>query len=919
MGRHPPVDEAMDFNGNGRDEANPSGSEAGNHNEHRGDDPSRVGQSLPADIRQNGQPTLGEEITAPLWEEFEALGIHVRRSEPVFPPRPGYGAAGTPYVVRANLFLGRLVDEALHQYNVTISPEPTPKAAYREIMTKLLSENQHTDFDGRFSVYDDGDSLFTAGALPFDTKEFEVPLSAGGDEKMDRKYKVMINHAATISLLQLRMLLAGYPTDIPAQALVVLDTVLRDVFNERNDMECVVIDKKDRTLGVDAWKGLYLSIRPTQNCLSLIADVSSSVFVQPLLLIEFVQKILKIDAVDRNLTKPEYDKLLKALRGVRIQVTHRDNRRRVWSKKKDNRRQLSTYRVAGLSVNPTNDLSFESKVGVTTTVIDYFREIYGLELKYKYLPCVNAGSEQDPIYFPIEVCKIAPKQCYQKKLEGSQFSTPRKSAWIHPEAEQSCPQIVEQRQYKQTKRANEFDLEFDGNLTTVAARVLLPPNLKYDDSVSQKTWFPLDGYWNMKDKKVINGAKIRNWACLNFCEDLSKEDIKKFCFKLAEMSRITGLDFADLKLPIFTARPDRVEDGIRRCYQEAKNKLRDQKIDLLLAILPDKKDSLYGNIKRICETDIGLVSQCCRRSRVLVNNNQILANIAIKINAKVGGRISVFDDVQKSLPVVSNKPTIIFGAHVSHPSVVDGSTGPSIASVVASQDWHEVSKYNGVVRAQGHTEEIGGLEDIVKELLHAFANESKEKLQQLIFYRDGISEGQFNRILEKEIPAIEKAWNALYDNEKPQITFVVVQKRHKLRLFPVDDNYKIRSAKKKIVEPGTVVDSEICHPAEFDFFLCSQSGGIKGPRRPVRYLVLRDDNNFTADELQALTNNLCYTYSGGNRSLSVAPPAYYAQKLAHRARVYLAKGSDNNAAAANGGRKQIPEIKNELKGSMFYC
>lgn len=119
MGRHPPVDEAMDFNGNGRDEANPSGSEAGNHNEHRGDDPSRVGQSLPADIRQNGQPTLGEEITAPLWEEFEALGIHVRRSEPVFPPRPGYGAAGTPYVVRANLFLGRLVDEALHQYNVS--------------------------------------------------------------------------------------------------------------------------------------------------------------------------------------------------------------------------------------------------------------------------------------------------------------------------------------------------------------------------------------------------------------------------------------------------------------------------------------------------------------------------------------------------------------------------------------------------------------------------------------------------------------------------------------------------------------------------------------------------------------------------------------------------------------------------------
>jgi len=49
-----------------------------------------------------------------------------------------------------------------------------------------------------------------------------------------------------------------------------------------------------------------------------------------------------------------------------------------------------------------------------------------------------------------------------------------------------------------------------------------------------------------------------------------------------------------LKLPIFTARPDQVELGIRICYQEAQNKLRDQKIDLLLAILPDENGGLYG-------------------------------------------------------------------------------------------------------------------------------------------------------------------------------------------------------------------------------------------------------------------------------------------------------------------------------------
>jgi eukaryotic translation initiation factor 2C len=52
----------------------------------------------------------------------------------------------------------------------------------------------------------------------------------------------------------------------------------------------------------------------------------------------------------------------------------------------------------------------------------------------------------------------------------------------------------------------------------------------------------------------------------------------------------------DLRLPIFTARPDQVEADLRVCYNDARNKLGGQKIDLLLAILPEKNGSLYGNI-----------------------------------------------------------------------------------------------------------------------------------------------------------------------------------------------------------------------------------------------------------------------------------------------------------------------------------
>ena len=116
-----------------------------------------------------------------------------------------------------------------------------------------------------------------------------------------------------------------------------------------------------------------------------------------------------------------------------------------------------------------------------------------------------------------------------------------------------------------------------------------------------------------------------------------------------------------MKLPIFTARPDQVEDDIHLCYQEAQKELMDQKIDLLLAILPDNNGSLYGNVyhrihsfftsvtymsrlmlllttgnvKKICVTDIGVMSQCCRKSIVFTKYSNILANIAIKINVKV--------------------------------------------------------------------------------------------------------------------------------------------------------------------------------------------------------------------------------------------------------------------------------------------
>lgn len=54
------------------------------------------------------------------------------------------------------------------------------------------------------------------------------------------------------------------------------------------------------------------------------------------------------------------------------------------------------------------------------------------------------------------------------------------------------------------------------------------------------------------------------------------------------------------------------------------------------SMLALKKQTLHsGDLKRICETDLGLISQCCLTKHVFKINRQYLANVALKINVKV--------------------------------------------------------------------------------------------------------------------------------------------------------------------------------------------------------------------------------------------------------------------------------------------
>ncbi|KAF8401757.1 hypothetical protein HHK36_012703 [Tetracentron sinense] len=901
----------------------------------------------------SGHPS--EALSATIQSGSMENGSHLGEMEMGFPssskslrfaPRPGFGQVGTKCIVKANHFFTELPDKDLNQYDVTITPEVVSRTLNRAIMAELIKIYKESDLGMRLPAYDGRKSLYTAGELPFTSKEFKIKLVNEDDRinglKREREYKVVIKFVARADLHHLGQFLAGKRADAPQEALQILDIVLRELSTKRYCPVGRSFFSRDIRMpqrlgeGLESWCGFYQSIRPTQMGLSLNIDMSSAAFIEALPVVEFVAQLLGKDVLLRPLSDSDRVKIKKALRGVKVEVTHRENVRR-------------KYRVSGLTSQPTRELVFPVDDNSTMkSVVEYFQEMYGFTIQHTHLPCLQVGNQKKANYLPMEACKIVEGQRYTKRLNERQIIALLKVTCQRPkDRENDILETVQHNAYGHDPYAEEFGIKISKKLASVEARILPAPWLKYSDTGKEKDCLPQVGQWNMMNKKMINGSIVSRWACINFSRSVQESMARGFYNKLVQMCEVSGMEFnPEPVIPIYTARPEQVEKALKYVYHATMNKQKGKELELLLAILPDSNGSLYGDLKRICETDLGLISQCCLTKHVFKISKQYLANVSLKINVKMGGRNTVLlDAIRWRIPLVSDKPTIIFGADVTHPESGEDSS-PSIAAVVASQDWPEVTKYAGLVCAQAHRQELiqdlyktwhdpargtvsGGM---IRDLLVSFRKATGQKPQRIIFYRDGVSEGQFYQVLLYELDAIRKACASLEPNYQPPVTFIVVQKRHHTRLFA--NNHKDRSSTDKSgnILPGTVVDSKICHPTEFDFYLCSHAG-IQGTSRPAHYHVLWDENNFTADGIQSLTNNLCYTYARCTRSVSVVPPAYYAHLAAFRARFYTEPEMQENGlttggvgqaaritqAAGKSSVRPLPALKENVKRVMFYC
>lgn len=200
---------------------------------------------------------------------------------------------------------------------------------------------------------------------------------------------------------------------------------------------------------------------------------------------------------------------------------------------------------------------------------------------------------------------------------------------------------------------------------------------------------------------------------------------------------------------------------------------------------------------------------------------------------------------------------------------------------------------------------------VVERIMDWVTNNGFRFPKNIIYYRDGVSEGQYKSVRDEELNQITSAFpkalqelrqkhrGRIFHDVAPTLTAIVCVKRHHVRFYPEIEDMKVAKGN---CAPGTCVDDVVTSPYYTDFYLQSHAP-LHGTARPAHYFVLRNEMNKSTEDLRQLvrplahiaeqmltinqTHELCFTYVRTTGAVSYASPAYYADRLCERGRCYL--------------------------------
>ncbi|TBU46794.1 Piwi-domain-containing protein [Dichomitus squalens] len=690
---------------------------------------------------------------------------------------------------------------------------------------------------------------------------------------------------------------ASVPPDNNTKSLSLLQLIVRQAPNIRHHFPADarafydIATAKYLDVGLSVWRGYFQSVRPTLGRLLINIDVSHALFYAHGPLINLMMQHLGVHDVRglHNLQPHSFRQLRSFLKGVVVSFTvARDMRPRPISDLVD---------AAGLQ-------EFD-KENERCSVQRHFETKYQVPVQYPRAVGVKIGKTA---IFPAEFCEVQPGQIYRKQIpprvqkEFLNIATQRPDVRFRAITEAVRHDDV--FKYRSSDYVREAGMQVNDRPVDLKGKVLAPPLIKYGHGhvvqLGRKA-----GHWNLRGCQLYKPGVLQSWMVVCYY-NVDRDQVQHFVRRLSDALR--GLAIPDKMpelLPGNGSNPTAV-------LEEYGRKL---KPTLVLCIMPENSAETRRAIKYWGDCARGVSTQCVLKGKWDHASEQYYANVALKqavpcycsINSRMGGVNSVIEH-----PEVGDflRTAMIVGADVGHPG--PGITNrPSVAGVVASLNLEAsiMTSYSSV--QQPRQEMIEDLGDMIISALNDWRKYRRESLGSefdrppsvIIFYRDGVSEGEYDRITQYEIHKIhsELFTLCLFTRMKlprrvwPKIVFIVVTKRHHVRFFAKNSEDEDRSGN---CPAGLLVDDSITNPHVPNFYLQSHAG-LLGTSRPAHYSVLANEAQLDIDFIQRLTFHLCHTYASATRSVSIPAPVYYADRLCLRLPFLCGNGASLSDTASD--------------------
>ncbi|GJJ07624.1 hypothetical protein Clacol_001828 [Clathrus columnatus] len=805
--------------------------------------------------------------------------------------RTAWGTAGRGTNVNTNHFEVKIPQGVIHHYDIIAPAEKNlPARLNLEIIKQL--QNSNTQIFQPKAVYDGRKNMFAIRALPLqgtDAKgqqyeDFKVGLTSPGSTNV-KEYKVRVTKVAEINPELLHGFLQGRQSHDSAvlTAITALNVVIRmePISKYPFNVRSFFTDREQKDIGggIVLWRGYFQSIRPGGNRMWINIDISTGTMYKEGPLISLCLSHLGYSQPENLASMGDRDRvrLQRFLSGVRIYTIHTPGQ---------------TLRVVKkISAQGASQITFNTRDQGSMTVANYFRNTYRRNLQYPLLPCVEVGSGA---LIPLELCVLPPGQIMRKQVPPEktrdvlQFSTQKPGDRLA-----SIRSGLSVFEYDRSEYLRSFGMSVNtaAGPQNIPARVLQPPTLVYGGT-KQKTVRPDNGVWNMRDKKFYAPGNVHaGWIMIIFERQgrFNQGQAQSVIESIINAARDVGIRGVNDSPYVTYCNPQApIRQQLMSAGMEFKTKLGGgtQFPGLMVAVLPEMATDVYTAIKHFGDCVAGVPTQCLKASKCGRGNAQYFANVCLKLNVKLGGINCI--PLSQDVPALTDptNPALIFGADVIHPA--PGADGrPSFTALVGNVD-PENSKYVARCAVQeSRVEIIQDLKPMAQSILSMFSSYHARvhgRPTLPLAGSDGVSEGQFKTVLDEEVPQLRAACAevGLAGPSAPKLTVIIVGKRHHVRFFPSSTNRQDMDNSGNC-RAGTVVDREISHPLESDYYLQSHAG-LLGTSRPAHYNVLLDENNFSPDALQQLSFALCHVYARSTRSVSIPAPVYYADIVCSRAK-----------------------------------